>query len=80
MKVWWNSPDDSWTQPWIVMTDNKEHELVEVCINNMLWEYGLHLEILNIVQFVDLLKKAQRTTLTLSEKKSKSQSVCLCDL
>ena len=35
--------------------DNEEHELVEVCISNMLWEYRLHLENLNIVQFVDLL-------------------------
>ena len=38
--------------------NNEEHELVEVCINNMLLEYRLHLENLNIVQFVDLLQKA----------------------
>ncbi|XP_030926257.1 uncharacterized protein LOC115952996 [Quercus lobata] len=49
--------------------DNEEHELVEVCINNTLWEYRLQLEILNIVQFVDLLQKARRTTLTVSERR-----------
>uniref|UniRef100_A0A7N2LLY3 Uncharacterized protein n=1 Tax=Quercus lobata TaxID=97700 RepID=A0A7N2LLY3_QUELO len=38
--------------------NNEEHELVEACINNMLSEYRLHLENLNIVQFVDLLQKA----------------------
>ena len=48
--------------------DNNE-ELVEACINNMLWEYRLHLENLNIVQFVDLLQKAQRTALTVSERR-----------
>ena len=49
--------------------NNEEHELVEACINNMLWEYRLHLENLNIVQFVDLLQKAQRTALTVSERR-----------
>ena len=38
--------------------NNEEHELVEVCINNMLSEYRLHLENLNIVQYVNLLQKA----------------------
>ena len=49
--------------------DNEEHELVKVCINNMLWEYKLHLEKVNIMQFVDLLQKARRTTLTVSERR-----------
>ena len=49
--------------------DNEEHELVEVCINNMLWEYRLHLENLNIVQFFDLLQMARRTALTISERR-----------
>ncbi|KAM4089765.1 hypothetical protein ACJW30_09G008200 [Castanea mollissima] len=49
--------------------DNEEHELVEACINNMLWEYRLHLENLNIVQFVDLLQMARRTALTVSERR-----------
>ena len=40
--------------------DNEEHELVEVCINNTLWECRLHLENLNIVQFVDLLQKGSK--------------------
>ena len=48
--------------------NNEKHELVEVCINNMLWEYRLHLENLNIVQFVDLLQKASRTALTVSKR------------
>ena len=52
--------------------DNEEHELVEVCINNTLWEYRLHLEILNIVQLFDLLQKARRTALTVSERSKKS--------
>ena len=47
MKVWWNSSKDSWTQL-DCYDDNEEHELVEVCINNMLWEYRLHLEKVNI--------------------------------
>ena len=47
--------------------DNEEHDLVEVCINNMLWEYRLHLEKVNIMQFVDLLQKSRRTALTVSE-------------
>ena len=49
--------------------NNEEHELVEVCINNMLSEYRLHLENLNIVQFVDLLQKAWRTALIVSERR-----------
>ena len=40
--------------------NNEEHELVEVCINNMLWD---------IVQFVDLSQKARRTALTVSERR-----------
>ena len=49
--------------------DNEEHELVEVCINNMLWEYRWHLENLNIVQFVDLLQQAPRSALIVSERR-----------
>ena len=49
--------------------NNEEHELVQVCINDMLSEYRLHLEILNIVQFVDLLQKAWRTALIVSERR-----------
>ena len=48
--------------------DNNE-ELVEACINNMLWEYRLHLENLNIVQFVDLLQQAPRSALIVSERR-----------
>ena len=49
--------------------DNEEQELVEMCINNMLWEYRLHLENLNIMQFVDLLLQAPRTALIVSERR-----------
>ena len=49
--------------------DNEEQELVEMCINNMLWEYRLHLENLNIVQFVDLLQQAPRSALIVSERR-----------
>ena len=49
--------------------NNEEHELVQVCINNMLSEYRLHLENLNIVQYVNLLQKAWRTALIVSERR-----------
>ena len=39
------------------------------CASTICWEYRLHLKNLNIVQFVDLLQKARRTALTISERR-----------
>ena len=55
--------------------DNNE-ELVEACINNMLWEYRLHLENLNIVQFVDLLQKGSKDS-PYSIREEIKESMCL---
>ena len=39
----------------------EEHELVEICIDNMFSEYKIHLENLEIKQFAPLLQKARKT-------------------
>ena len=60
----------------------EESELVEVCIDNMLPEFRVHLENLDISQFAPLLQKARKTTLSIKphfekvrEKKSQPQAL-----
>ena len=38
----------------------EDHELVEICIDNMFFEYKIHLENLEIKQFAPLLQKARK--------------------
>ena len=49
--------------------DHEEKELVGTCISNMLFDYRLNLENLCITQFVDLLQRTRRTTLTMRTKR-----------
>ena len=42
----------------------KEQELVEICIDNMSYEYGAHLENLSIIQFAQLFQKARKTAVS----------------
>ena len=49
---------------------------METCISNMLFDYRLNHENLCITQFVDLLQRTRRTTLTIRTKKvSVSQAI-----
>ena len=49
--------------------DQEEKELVETCISNMLFDYRLNLENLCITQFIDLLQRTRRTTLSIKTKR-----------
>ena len=49
--------------------DQEEKELVETCISNMLFDYRLNLENLGITQFIDLLQRTRRTTLSIKTKR-----------
>ena len=49
--------------------DHEEKEFMETCISNMLFNYRLNLKNLCITQFVDLLQRTRRTTLTMRTKR-----------
>ena len=49
--------------------DQEEKELVETCISDMLFDYRLNLENLGITQFIDLLQRTRRTTLSIKTKR-----------
>uniref|UniRef100_A0A2N9GLY1 Integrase catalytic domain-containing protein n=1 Tax=Fagus sylvatica TaxID=28930 RepID=A0A2N9GLY1_FAGSY len=51
----------------------EESELVEVCIDNMLPEFRVHLENLDISQFAPLLQKARKTALSVKPHSEKAR-------
>ena len=51
--------------------NHEESELVEICITNMLTEYRVHLENLDIIKFMVLLQKAGKTALSVKAQVEK---------
>ena len=49
--------------------DQEEKELVETCISDMLFDYRLDLENMGITQFIDLLQRTRRMTLSIKTKR-----------
>ena len=49
--------------------DQEKKELVETCISDVLFDYRLNLENLGITQFIDLLQRTRRTTLSIKTKR-----------
>ena len=51
--------------------NHEESELVEICITNMLTEYRVHLENLDIIKFMVLLQKAGKIALSVKAQVEK---------